>query len=110
MAGKIRIRLKAFDHAVIDQTAADIAYGGEDRRARQRADPASDASSAVDGAPLPHIDKKSREQFELKTHKRVIDIMESGCRRSTLTKLDLPASTWKSRLTRRFGDGCNHRT
>ena len=93
MAGRIRIRLKAFDHAVIDQTASEIV-----RTAKK-------TGATVSGPiPLPtrvqrwtvlrspHIDKKSREQFELKTHKRVIDIIDSRPQTiDALTKLDLPA-------------------
>jgi small subunit ribosomal protein S10 len=93
MAEKIRIRLKAFDHAVIDQTAADIV------RTAQKT-----GATVVGPIPLPsrrqlwtvlrspHIDKKSREQFELKTHKRLIDILDSRPQTiDALTKLDLPA-------------------
>ena len=93
MANKIRIRLKAFDHALIDQAAADIV--------RTVAKSGASVSGPI---PLPtktqrwtvlrspHVDKKSREQFELKTHKRVIDIMDSRPQTvDALTKLDLPA-------------------
>ena len=93
MAGRIRIRLKAFDHAVLDQAAADIV--------RTVAKSGAKASGPI---PLPtkiqrwtvlrspHVDKKSREQFELKTHKRLIDIRDSRAQTAdALTKLDLPA-------------------
>ena len=54
MAGRIRIRLKAFDHALIDQAAADIVRTGrEDRRAGVGADSAADQAAAVDGAAQP---------------------------------------------------------
>ena len=94
MAGQqIRIRLKAFDHAVLDQAAADIVRTVEK------------TGAAISGPiPLPtkrqwwtvlrspHIDKKSREQFELKTHKRLIEIRDSRAQTvDALTKLDLPA-------------------
>ncbi len=93
MAQKIRIRLKAFDPAIIDQTAADIV------RTAQK------TGSSVSGPiPLPtrrqlytvlrspHVDKKSREQFEYRTHKRLIDIHESRPQTiDALTKLDLAA-------------------
>ncbi len=92
-AQQIRIRLKAFDYAVLDQAAADIVRTVEK------------TGAAVCGPiPLPtklerwtvlrspHIDKKSREQFELKTHKRLIDIKEPRPQTvDALTKLDLPA-------------------
>ena len=93
MAQKIRIRLKAFDHAVVDQAAADIV------RTAQKT-----GATVVGPIPLPsrrqlwtvlrspHIDKKSREQFELVTHKRLIDILDSRPQTiDALTKLDLPA-------------------
>ncbi|HUO99935.1 MAG TPA: 30S ribosomal protein S10 [Gemmatimonadota bacterium] len=93
MANKIRIRLKAFDHAVIDQSTRDIV------RTAQR-------TGAIVSGPVPlptrtqiftvlrspHIDKKSREQFEMKTHKRLIDILDAKPQTvDALTKLDLPA-------------------
>ena len=93
MVGRIRIRLKAFDHAVLDQAAADIV--------RTAVKTGANVSGPI---PLPckvqrwtvlrspHVDKKSREQFELKTHKRLIDIQESRSQTvDALTKLDLPA-------------------
>jgi small subunit ribosomal protein S10 len=93
MAQKIRIRLKAFDHVVLDQAAADIVRT------------AVKTGATVTGPiPLPvkmerwtvlrspHVDKKSREQFELRTHKRLIDINDSRPQTmDALTKLDLPA-------------------
>ena len=89
----IRIRMEAYDHAVLDQSAVEIS------------DTAKRTGSIVHGPiPLPtrierytvlsspHVDKKSREQFELKTHKRLIEIPESkGPTVDALTKLDLPA-------------------
>jgi small subunit ribosomal protein S10 len=93
MANKIRIRLKAFDHAVIDQSTQDIV------RVAQR-------TGAIVSGPVPlptrkqiftvlrspHIDKKSREQFEMKTHKRLIDILDAKPQTvDALMKLDLPA-------------------
>ena len=74
---KIRIRLKAYDHKLLDQSASDIV------------DTARKTGAKVVGPiPLPtminkycvlrspHIDKKSREQFEMRTHKRLLDILE----------------------------------
>ena len=93
MAGKIRIRLKAFDHAVIDQTAADIVRTAEKTGARVSGPiPLPTRVQRWTVLRSPHVDKKSREQFELKTHKRVIDIMDSRPQTiDALTKLDLPA-------------------
>jgi small subunit ribosomal protein S10 len=92
-AGKIRIRLKAFDHAVIDQTASDIVRTAQKTGARVSGPiPLPTRVQRWTVLRSPHIDKKSREQFELKTHKRVIDIMESKPQTiDALTKLDLPA-------------------
>jgi small subunit ribosomal protein S10 len=87
MAGRIRIRLKAFDHWVVDQTAADIV------RTAQKT-----GASVRGPIPLPTrrqrwtVLKSSREQFELRTHKRLIDILDSRPQTiDALTKLDLPA-------------------
>jgi len=93
MAGKIRIRLKAFDHAVIDQTASDIVRTAEKSGARVSGPiPLPTRTQRWTVLRSPHIDKKSREQFELKTHKRVIDIIDSRPQTiDALTKLDLPA-------------------
>ena len=94
MAGeRIRIRLKSFDHRMIDKSAADIV-----RTARNT------GAKIVGPIPLPtkkriytvmrspHIDKTSREQFESRTHKRLIDIIDSTPQTiDSLMKLDLPA-------------------
>ncbi len=93
MSDKIRIRLKAFDHAVIDQTAADIVRTAQKTGATVRGPiPLPTRRQRWTVLRSPHIDKKSREQFELKTHKRVIDILDSKPQTvDALTKLDLPA-------------------
>ena len=93
MGSKIRIRLKAFDHAVIDQTAADIVRTAQKTGATVRGPvPLPTRRQRWTVLRSPHIDKKSREQFELKTHKRVIDILDSRPQTvDALTKLDLPA-------------------
>jgi len=93
MAGKIRIRLKAFDHALIDQAAADIVRTAEKTGAQVSGPiPLPTKRQMWTVLRSPHIDKKSREQFELKTHKRLIDILDSRSQTvDALTKLDLPA-------------------
>ena len=93
MAGKIRIRLKGFDHAVIDQTTADIVRTAEKTGATISGPiPLPTRIQRWTVLRSPHVDKKSREQFELKTHKRVIDILDSRPQTvDALTKLDLPA-------------------
>src|SRR3990170_1923743 len=93
MAGRIRIRLKAFDHAVLDQAAAAMVRTVEKSAARVSGPiPLPTKTQRWTVLRSPHVDKKSREQFELKTHKRLIDIRESRTQTvDALTKLDLPA-------------------
>jgi len=90
---RIRIRMEAYDHSVLDQSASEIV------------DTAKRTGAIVHGPiPLPtriekytvlrspHIDKTSREQFEIRTHKRVIDIIQpTGKTIDALNKLSLPA-------------------
>ncbi len=90
---KIRIKLKAFDHKLLDQSAEQIVEAAER------------TGAAVAGpVPLPthiqkicvnrstNIDKDSREQFEIRTHKRLIDILEPTNKTiDALTKLNLPS-------------------
>src|SRR5690349_12002584 len=93
MGQKIRIRLKSFDHALIDQAAADIVRTAG-KTGAEVSGPVSLPTKREKGKVLrsPHIDKKSREQFELRTHKRLIDILDSRSQTvDALTKLDLPA-------------------
>ena len=93
MAGKIRIRLKAFDHGVLDQAAADIVRTAE-KTGAQVSGPIPLPTKIERWTVLrsPHVDKKSREQFELRTHKRLLDINDSRPHTmDALTKLDLPA-------------------
>jgi small subunit ribosomal protein S10 len=94
MAGQqIRIRLKAFDYAVLDQATSDIVRTVE-KTGATISGPIPLPSKVQRWTVLrsPHIDKKSREQFELKTHKRLIDIKDSRPQTvDALTKLDLPA-------------------
>ncbi len=90
---KIRIRLKAYDHRLLDQSAKQIAVTAKQTQAR--------VSGPI---PLPtkkHIytvqrstfkDKKSREQFEMRIHKRLLDILETAPKTvDALMRLDLPA-------------------
>src|SRR5437879_12060938 len=91
MAQRIRIRLKAFDHVVLDQAAADIVRTAEKTGAQVSGPiPLPTKTQRWTVLRSPHVDKKSREQFELKTHKRVIDIHDSRAQtEDALTKLDL---------------------
>jgi small subunit ribosomal protein S10 len=90
---KIRIRLKGYDHKIVDQSAAQIVEAVE-------------RSGAVVSGPVPlpthiqkfsvirstFIDKNSQEQFEIRTHKRLIDIIETTSKTiDALTKLSLPS-------------------
>ena len=93
MADRIRIRLKAFDHWIVDQTASDIVRTAQKTGASVRGPiPLPTRRQLWTVLRSPHIDKKSREQFELRTHKRLIDIVDSRPQTiDALTKLDLPA-------------------
>lgn len=90
---RIRIRLKAFDHRVLDDSVRKIVDAAE-----------RTGANVVGPVPLPtriekftvnrspFIDKDSREQFEIRTHKRLIDVVDPGPKTiENLTKLDLPA-------------------
>ncbi|MCZ6905459.1 MAG: 30S ribosomal protein S10 [Acidobacteria bacterium] len=90
---KIRIRLKAYDHRILDQSAGEIVNTAK-RTGAQVAGPIPLPTIKNKYCVLrsPHTDKKSREQFEIRTHKRLIDILEPTPQTvEALTKLDLPA-------------------
>ena len=90
---KIRIRLKAYDYRVLDQSTTEIVDTARRTGARLAGPiPLPTEKNKWTVLRSPHVDKKSREQFELKTHKRVIDILDSRAQTvDALTKLDLPA-------------------
>jgi len=92
-ASKIRIRLKSFDHRMIDKSAADIVRTAKNTGARISGPvPLPTARSVYTVLRSPHVDKKSREQFETRVHKRLIDIMDTTPQTiDSLMKLDLPA-------------------
>ncbi len=90
---KIRIRLKAFDHRILDQSAEQIVETAE-RTGAQVAGPVPLPTRIQKWTVIrsPHIDKDSREQFEIRTHKRLIDILEPTSRTvDQLMRLNLPA-------------------
>ena len=90
---KIRIRLKAYDYKLLDQAAAEIVDTVKRSRA-QVAGPIPLPTKINKYCVLrsPHVDKKSREQFEIRTHKRLLDILEPTQETlDALMKLDLPA-------------------
>ena len=94
MAGqRIRIRLKAFDHRVIDQSAHDIVETVKRTGARVAGPiPLPTRIERFTVNRSPHVDKKSREQFEIRTHKRLMDILDPTPQTvDALMKLDLPA-------------------
>ena len=90
---KIRIRLKAYDYRVLDQSTSEIVDTAKRTGARLAGPiPLPTEKNKWTVLRSPHVDKKSREQFELKTHKRMIDILDSRAQTmDALTKLDLPA-------------------
>ena len=94
MAGqKIRIRLKAYDHEILDRSTQEIVRTAK-RAGAQIAGPVPLPTKRTVYTVLrsPHIDKKSREQFEMRVHKRLIDITESTQQTvDALMKLDLPS-------------------
>jgi small subunit ribosomal protein S10 len=90
---KIRIRLKAYDHRVLDQSATLIAETAE-RTGAAVAGPVPLPTEIKKFCVIrsPHIDKDSREQFEMRTHKRLIDILEPTSKTvDALMRLQLPA-------------------
>ncbi|MFA5094103.1 MAG: 30S ribosomal protein S10 [Candidatus Omnitrophota bacterium] len=90
---KIRIKLRAYDHRVLDQSAAEIVETAKRTGAKVLGPiPLPTDKAVFTVLRSPHIDKKSREQFQLKTHKRVLDIVEPTSKTiDALKKLDLPA-------------------
>ncbi len=87
----IRIRLKAFDHRLLDQSTVEIVNTAKRTGAQVRGPiplPTKIEKFTVNRSP--HINKKSREQFEIRTHKRLLDIMEPTPQTvDALMKLDL---------------------
>lgn len=90
---KIRIKLKAFDYKVLDQSVWEIVGTAKRTGAKVRGPiPLPTVINKYCVLRSPHIDKKSREQFEIRTHKRLIDILEPTQQTvDSLMKLDLSA-------------------
>ena len=90
---KIRIRLKAYDHVVLDQSAEKIVDTAKKTGAKVSGPiPLPTQKEIVTILRSPHKHKDSREQFEMRTHKRVIDILYPTQKTvDTLMKLELPA-------------------
>ena len=93
MSQKIRIRLKAYDHAILDQSCKEIVQTAKRTGAQISGPiPLPTQRSLYTVLRSPHVDKKSREQFEIRIHKRLIDIVKSTPQTiDALMKLDLPA-------------------
>jgi small subunit ribosomal protein S10 len=92
-AQKIRIRMKAFDHKLLDQSASEI-LDTAIRTGARTAGPIPLPTSIEKFTVLrgPHVDKKSREQFEIRTHRRLIDILDPTPQTvDALMKLELAA-------------------
>ena len=90
---RIRIRLKAYDYRILDQSTGEIVETAK-RTGAQIAGPIPLPTMKNKYCVLrsPHVDKKSREQFEIRTHKRLLDILEPTQQTvDALMKLDLPA-------------------
>jgi small subunit ribosomal protein S10 len=90
---KIRIRLKAYDHRILDQSATEIVSTAKRTGAVVAGPiPLPTARNRYCVLRSPHSDKKSREQFEIRTHKRLIVLLEpTPATIEALTRLDLPS-------------------
>jgi small subunit ribosomal protein S10 len=90
---RIRIKLKGYDYRVVDQSTADIVDTAKRSGARVSGPiplPTRIEKYTVNRSP--HVDKKSMDQFEIRTHKRLIDIIEPNVKTvDELKKLNLPA-------------------
>lgn len=97
MAGeRIRIRMEAYDHRALDASAVEIVDQAKRTGARVHGPiPLPTRIERYTVLRGPHIDKKSREQFEMRTHKRVIDILEPSARTvEALNRLVVPAGVF----------------
>lgn len=90
---RIRIRLKAYDHRVLDQSVSDIIEAAKRTGARVAGPiPLPTRIERYSVNRSPHADKKSMEQFEIRTHKRLLDIINPTAKTvDELKKLNLPA-------------------
>ena len=93
MAKKIRIKLKAFDHRVLDASATQIAETAERTGAKVSGPvPLPTEIKKFDILMSPHVDKDAREQFEIRTHTRLIDIIDPTQKTmEALMELNLPS-------------------
>lgn len=93
---RIRIRMEAYDHRALDTSAREIVDQAKRTNARVRGPiPLPTRIERYTVLRGPHIDKKSREQFEMRTHKRVIDIFDPTARTvEALNRLVVPAGVF----------------
>ncbi|KPJ60965.1 MAG: 30S ribosomal protein S10 [Latescibacteria bacterium DG_63] len=89
---RIRIKLRSYDHAMLDQSASQIVQTAKKTGAMISGPvPLPTRKTVYTVLRSPHVDKKSREQFEIRVHKRLIDIIRSTPQTiDALMKLDLP--------------------
>lgn len=90
---RLRIRLRAYDHRLLDRSAADIVRGVTNTGARVAGPiPLPTRRSMITVLRSPHVNKKSREQFEIRVHSRLIEIQDPNEQTTeALRKLDVPA-------------------
>jgi len=93
---RIRIRMEAYDHRVLDQSAVEIVETSKRTGARVKGPiPLPTRIERYTVLRSPNIDKKSREQFEIRTHKRMVDIEEPTAKTvDALNKLNMPAGVF----------------
>ena len=93
MAQRIRIRIESYDHEIIDASSVEIVNSAKRTGAKVRGPiPLPTKIERITVLRSPHVDKKSREQFEMRTHKRIIDITEPSPKTiDELRNLNLPA-------------------
>lgn len=93
MATKIRIRLRAYDVALLDESSGSIVHAA--RRTGAKIVGPIPLPTRIERFTVnrsPHVDKKSREQFEIRTHKRLVDVVDPTAETvNALMKLDIPA-------------------
>ncbi len=93
---RIRIRMEAYDHGALDASAKEIVE--QARRTNARVSGPIPLPTRIERYTVlrsPHIDKKSREQFEMRTHKRLIDIYDANPRTvESLNRLVVPAGVF----------------
>ena len=92
MAEKIRIRMEAYDHKLLDQSAAAIVETAKRTGAKVSGPvPLPTKIESYTVLRSPHVDKKSREQFEIRTHKRLVDITDTTPKTvGAISKLTMP--------------------